>query len=168
MSISLALPGRVWLSRATLDRMLAEGADPHDSRELARRAAQLTSARHRRSLAAAIERTLEEAEHPRAALSPTVPLQRREVLAARASLERLAKDLAGDDRESASRNRSALSTQDVASVSLEDMTAERYAPRGVALVQRLLSNGDSPLYTPYPPGELELAVRHANTALLLR
>ena len=46
------------------------------------------------------------------------------------------------------------------------MTAERYAPRGVALVQRLLTDGDSPLYTPYPAGELELAVRHANTALL--
>ena len=41
-------------------------------------------------------------------------------------------------------------------------------PRGVALVQRLLTDGDSPLYAPYPAGELELAVRHANTALLLR
>jgi hypothetical protein len=148
--------------------MLAEGADPHDSRELARRAAQLTSARHRSSLAAAIERTLGEAEHPRAALSPAVPLQRREILAARASFVRLANDLAGDDRKSVSRDRSALSSQDVASVSLEDVTAERYVPRGVALVQRLLTDGDSPLYTPYPAGELELAVRHANTALLLR
>lgn len=149
MSLSLALPGRVWLGRTTLDRMLAEGADPHDSRELARRAARLTSARHRRSLAAAIERTLEEAEHPRGALSPAVPLQRREILAARASLVRLAKDLAGDDRESGSRKRS-------------------YAPRGVALVRLLLTDADSPLYAPHPAGELGLAVRHANTALFLR
>ncbi len=81
---------------------------------------------------------------------------------------RLAKDLAGDDCESVSSRRSALSTQDVASASLGDMTDEQYAPRGVALVRRLLTDGDSPLYAPYPPGELELAVRHANTALFLR
>jgi hypothetical protein len=168
MSLSLALPGRVWLGRTTFDRMLAEGADPHDSRELARRAARLTSARHRRSLAAAIERALEEAEHPRGALSPTVPLQRREILAASASLVRLAKDLAGDDRESVSSKRSALSTQDVAWASLGDMTDERYAPRGVALVRLLLTDADSPLYASYPAGELEQAVRHANTALFLR
>ena len=36
------------------------------------------------------------------------------------------------------------------------MTDERYAPRGVALVRRLLTDGDSPLYATYPAGELEL------------
>jgi len=165
---SVFLRPRVWLSRATLDRMLAEGADPHDSPELARRAAQLTSARHRHSLAAAIERTLEEAEHPRRALSPAVPLQRSAVFTARVPLKRLAADLAGDNRESLSGTRGFISTRETTRGSMERMTAEEYAPRGVALVQRLLTDGDSPLYTPYPAGELELAVRRANAALLLR
>ena len=48
------------------------------------------------------------------------------------------------------------------------MTVELFEARGVALVKRLLTDGDSPLYTPYPAGELELAVRHANAALFLR
>jgi hypothetical protein len=48
------------------------------------------------------------------------------------------------------------------------MTDGLFAARGVALVQRLLTDGDSPLYMPYPSGELDLAVRHANAALLLR
>jgi hypothetical protein len=148
--------------------MLARGANPHNSPALARRAAQLTSARHRRSLAAAIERTLADAEHPRGPLSPAVPVERREVLAARASLVRLAKDLAGDDRESVSGVRRVISTRHRNGDSLEHMPSERYLPRGVALVQLLLTDGDSPLYAPHPAGELELAVRHANTALLLR
>ena len=168
MSVSFPLTGTVWIRRPTLDRMLAEGADPHDSRELARRAAQLTSARHRHSLAAAIERALEEAEHPRGALSPVVPVQRREVLAARVALLRLAKDLAGDDREFISGVRRVVSTRHTNGDSLGDMPTERYRPRGVALVQLLLTDGESPLYAPHPAGELELAVRHANTALLLR
>lgn len=117
---------------------------------------------------AAIERTLEEAEHPRRALSPAVPLQRSTVLAARVPLTRLAADLAGDDRESLSGTRGFVSTRETTRGSMDGMTAEGYAPRGVALIRRLLTDGDSPLYTPYPAGELELAVRHANTALLLR
>ena len=48
------------------------------------------------------------------------------------------------------------------------MTVEGHNARGVALVERLLTDGGSPLYTPHPPGELELAVRRANAALLLR
>jgi hypothetical protein len=48
------------------------------------------------------------------------------------------------------------------------MTDERYGPRGVALVRLLLTDADSPLYASYPAGQLEQAVRHANTALFLR
>jgi hypothetical protein len=57
------LRGRVWLRRGALDQMLAAGADPNGSPELARRAAELTSFRHRLSLAAAIVSALEAAEH---------------------------------------------------------------------------------------------------------
>ena len=165
----LFLRSRVWLRRRTLDDMLAQGADPSDAPQLAQRAAQLTSGRHRRSLAAAIERTLREAERPRRALlSAAVPLQRHAILGARAPLARLAVELRGDDPESVSGARPAVSTGDPATGSIADMTDELRAARGVALVQRLLTDGDSPLYAPYPAGELELAVRHANAALLLR
>jgi len=68
-----------------------------------------------------------------------VPVQRREVLAARARIERLADDLLTDDVQR----------------------------RGVELVKELLTRGDSPLYTPSPEGELERAVRHAHAGLLL-
>lgn len=165
---TLFLRSSVWLRRRTLDNMLAQGADPSDAPQLARRAAQLTSSRHRRSLAVGIERALREAERPRRALSPAVPLQRHAILRARVPLARLAAELRGDDPESLSGARPALSTGDPATGSIEDMTDELFAARGVALVQRLLTDGDSPLYTPYPSGELELAVRHANAALLMR
>lgn len=133
--------GRVWLHRRDLDRELARGGDPHTNPALARRAEQLTSTRCRRSLAAGIERTLAAAEHPSRALTSAVPLQRREILAARAGLLALAAELGGTDE---------------------------VQPRGVALVQRLLTDGDSPLYRLRRVGELERAVRHAKAALLLR
>jgi hypothetical protein len=40
--------------------------------------------------------------------------------------------------------------------------------RGIVLVQRLLTDGDSPLFRPGAEGELDNAVRHARAALLLR
>jgi hypothetical protein len=180
------LRGRVWLRRGALDQMLAAGADPNGSPELARRAAELTSFRHRRSLAAAIERAIEAAEHPPHPLSAAVPLERREILATRARLAQLAADLTGEspvpgDRISVSGERSALLSRVAPALSLKVMTparsprrerepeaAEELGVRGIALVKRLLTDGDSPLYAPYPAGELEQAVRHAHAALLLR
>ena len=47
------------------------------------------------------------------------------------------------------------------------MTDERCAARGVALVLRLLTTV-IPATRRIPSGELELAVRHANAALLMR
>ena len=122
MSISLSRPhperaaeqppfwlrGRVWLRRGALERMLADAADPNSTPELARRAAELTSPRHCSLLAAAIERIVETAEHPRGGLTSAVPIQRREVIAARVPLAKLAADLAGDDRSFVSRERAGL------------------------------------------------------------
>lgn len=159
--------------------MLAEGADPNSSPELARRAAQLRSLRHRRALAAAIERAIAAADHPGGGLTSAVRLQRREILATRARLAQLATDLAGGDRGSVSVKRPGLLRRTAAATPLKGMTpvvatqpnteeVEHFAVRGLALVQRLLTDGDSPLYTFYQSGELELAVRHASAALHLR
>jgi hypothetical protein len=135
------LRSRVWLRRGTLDRMLAEGADPSSSPELAYRAAQLASPGARRSLAAGIARTIEAAEEPIRPLTSAVPLQRREILAARDPLAQLAGDIG---------------------------SADPVQIRGLALVERLLTDGGSPLYVSHPELTLEDAVRHARAALLLR
>jgi hypothetical protein len=134
------LPVRVWLHRRSLKRALAAGADPGSSPELAYRAEQLTSHRCRRALAASLHRTLREALEPPAPFTAAVPLQRREILEARDDIERLAQDLLAPG----------------------DMPA-----RGVVLVQDLLTQGSSPLFTPGPEGQLERAVRQARAALLL-
>lgn len=132
---------RVWLRRRALTRAIATGAEPSSSPELARRARQLTSNEVRLTLAAGLTRILEDVERKRAALTAAVPLQRREVIAARDDIEGLVQDLRGPG--------------DV-------------EPRGVALIDELLTNGDSPFYAPGPEGGLDHALRHARAALLLR
>jgi hypothetical protein len=131
----------VWLRRGALSRAIAAGADPSSSPELARRARQLTSNEFRLTLAAGLTRILKDTERNRAALTAAVPLQRREIIAARNDIERLAQDLRGPDEVQS---------------------------RGMALVDELLTDGCSPFYTPGPKGELDLAVRRARAALLLR
>jgi hypothetical protein len=132
---------RVWLHRGALDRALARGADTASDPRLAYRGAQLTSPRHRRALAAGLNRTTREAEEPARPFTCAVPVQRREVRAARDQIEQLARDLAGPDE-----------------VQL----------RGILLVRDLLTHGDSPFFTPGPDGALSHAVRHAHAALLMR
>ena len=46
--------------------------------------------------------------------------------------------------------------------------SEPVSVRGVALVERLLTWGGSPLYAPHHDGALEADLRHARAALLLR
>jgi hypothetical protein len=133
-------PSRVLLSRGKLDRLIAEGAKPAESPELARRAAKLTSKRFRRGLAAGLLGVLDAAEEPPAVFSSSIPLRRREILAARRLIHDLAGHLDADDP---------------------------VAPRGVALVERLLTFGGSPLYAPHPDGALDADLRHARAALLL-
>lgn len=132
---------RVWLHRRALTRSIAAGAETSSTPELARRAQQLTSNEFRLTLAAGLTRILKDAERPRTALTAAVPLQRREIIASRADIARLVQDLRGPD--------------DV-------------QPRGVALVDELITSGDSPLYAPGPEGALDRALRRAHAALLLR
>ena len=133
-------PARVWLRKGSLDRRIAEGADPHGNPELARRALQLSSPRFRAGLAADLLRIVEAAEEARPVLTSQVPLNRHEIRAERELFAELARDLRSSDAVS---------------------------PRGVAMVERLLTDGYSPCYATSREGELRLAMRHARAALHL-
>jgi hypothetical protein len=137
---SLIQPARVWLHRGSLDRSLAAGADPGTSPELALRARQLTSPRFRAGLAASIRNLLDTAEEPRRGLTSTVPVQRNEILSERDLLLELAADLESSDRLQA---------------------------RGIALIETLLTNGDSPVYMSSPEAGLREVLRQARAALYL-
>src|SRR6185295_18052558 len=65
--------------------------------QLAHRAARLTSPRCRRSLASGLHRMIREAYEPVRPLTSAVPMQRREVRAARDRIEQLAQDLTAPD-----------------------------------------------------------------------
>jgi hypothetical protein len=140
ITATLFEPARVWLRRETLDRSLAHGADPSTTPELSRRARQLTSRRCRNGLAAGIRNLVAAAEETKHPYSAAAPIERRTILSERASLLDLADDLAGDDE---------------------------VAPRGIALVDSLLTDGTSPVYMPSPDGALHAAVVHARATLHL-
>jgi len=140
ITATLFEPARVWLRRGALDRSLAHGADPTATPELSRRARQLTSRRTRAGLVEGLRNLIEAAEEPRRAHTAAVPLQRRAILGERAFLLDLAADLASDDELS---------------------------PRGIALVERLLTDGASPVYGSGPEGDLHRALIHARAALHL-
>ena len=140
ITATLFEPARVWLRRGALDRSLAHGADPSATPELSSRARQLASRRCRAALAGGIHNLIDAAEDPRHGYSAAAPLQRREILRERDFLLALAGDLLGDDT---------------------------LHPRGIALVERLLTDGTSPVYTPGREGALHGALTHARAALHL-
>ncbi len=141
MTGTLFEPARVWLQRGALDRRLARGADPGASRALSRRARQLMSRRCRSGLAEGIRSIIETAEEdPRRSYSAAVPVRRHDILAEREFLVAIAEDLLSDDELS---------------------------PRGIALVETLLTDGASPLYSVGPEDELHRALTHARAALHL-
>jgi len=131
----MALGLRARLFAWGLDELLADGIDPASDPALAVRATQLLSLRHRRRLATSIERVVREAD---ASLQPRVSLAvrtaREQVTEARTSLLFLAHLL----RE-----------------------AEPIAPRGVAIVERLLTDGGSALYVGGVRGVVVLQVQAA-------
>jgi hypothetical protein len=105
-----------------------------------RHVAKMRSPRHRHTLAVGLRRVLHRAEHPSRSLTTVVPPQRGQVLEARAILVAVADLLDGPD-------------------ALE--------PRGIELVDDLLTNGNSSIYAATPPGTLAADLRQARTALLL-
>src|SRR5262245_8113061 len=110
----------VLLRRRSLDADLAAGIDPDSSPALALRAAQLTAASERRSLARSLEGLLSSAARPHGAITSAIPVRRDAVLDAKPEILGLAGELAAD-----------------APVN----------PRGVAMVRCMLTNGDSPFYS---------------------
>lgn len=116
---------------ASLDRALADGADPASSGILAQRAASLTSARSRHALARSTHRLLDQTVGA-VGLSSAIPPHRGALADARLPLARVA--------------------------ALLDETAEPVYSQGVAMIRLLLTNGDGPLYSPRRQGELR---RHA-------
>ena len=132
----LALRAQVRWSQPSLDARLAVGDDPTSDPALALRAAQLGSYRHRRRLAGWIEQLVREADATRSSgISAAVPVVREQVSEARDSLLFLAHVL---------------------------RDGERVRPRGVAMVERLLSHAGSVIYTVGARGAVEL---HAQMAL---
>jgi len=137
-SRSLALRMRTAINRPRLTASLAAGQDPASNPELGLRARQLTAMRHRVAIARALEETVASAEDPRVRMSAAAPLARREVRAARSSLRRLAAALREDGEVS---------------------------PRGVALAERLLTDGSGPLYVERTNDALWRAATGATEAL---
>jgi len=133
----------ILLHRRRLDRQLAEGVDPADSPALSSRARQLQGARHRRGLANGLQRLVRLAER-HAARGVTTPVNKDEVLAARAALLELVERLRAPGP---------------------------VEPRGVAMVRRLLGENGSPIYSPdwtnakSASGELERRTQAALAAL---
>jgi hypothetical protein len=131
----LAARLRAW----TLDTLLASGASPDANAALSLRARRLTSQPTRRQLARALHTTAREAARPAYRLGARIPICRRKVIDAQATLEELADHLLRPGPVDA---------------------------RGVAQVQLLLSDGSSPLYTGPQTDDLEQALQAAINALL--
>ena len=122
-------------------RGLAAGASPSSSPDLELRSQQLLSARNRRVLAQSLERMVDAGEERPRAYSSVVPLRRAAILRERQALLALAAELRDTDQQ--------------------------VFVRGVALVERLLTDGCSPFYMETEEETLGGAVRHARSALFL-
>jgi hypothetical protein len=122
-------------SQWSLDERLASGVDPGSDPALLLRARQLRSQRHRSRLATWVERLVDESDAPQTAgLTSKVPIVREKVAEARESLLAVAELL---------------------------RHGEQLRPRGIAMVERLLTDGESPLYRDAVRGAVALQVRAA-------
>jgi hypothetical protein len=137
---NLGLRCRVRWVHWKLDERLASGVDPRIEPALQARAEQLVSIRHRRRLAAWIERVVDEADAARRPrLGVALQTARDQVAEAHTSLLFLAHVL---------------------------RHAEPIGPRGVAIVDRLLTDGGSVLYVGGVRGALALQVQIALECLV--
>ncbi|MFL5866797.1 MAG: hypothetical protein ACJ766_06830 [Thermoleophilaceae bacterium] len=121
-----------------MDRELAEGWAPESCRALARRARALTRPDVREQLARSLRRLERDASRPAAPRICRAPVERDEIEDASYELRLLASRLTAPSQ---------------------------VAPRGVAQVRLLLSDGTGPLYQRRRPGELAAAARDAMSAL---
>ena len=121
-----------------LDDQLAAGVSPGASALLTIRSERLISRRYRARVAAGLARVVRDAEATTRGFSAAVRPDRREVIAARTVLATLDRRL---------------------------RAAEPVSPRGVAMLESLLTDGASPLYRPTEPGALGSRLRAAAAAL---
>jgi hypothetical protein len=125
------------LGAARLDAALAIGESPDATVALALRARLLTGTENRRHLADGLQRALDEAQKPPAALIMRAPLNRAQILSASSELGELRRRLLADGP---------------------------VAARGVAQARMLLNSGAGPLYRAGEPGQLATSVRGATDA----
>ena len=129
----LVLGLRVRAFHWRLDTGVAAGIDPASERALCARAGQLVSRKHRDRLAAWLERLVHDSKAASVrSFSAALPIASEQVAEARGSLLFLAYVL---------------------------RHAEHVTPRGVALVERMLRDGDSALYVPSAHDAVELQVQ---------
>ena len=131
----LAVRAWVRISHDGLDERLANGADPAEDLALGVRAAQLQAPRYRRRLAGSLERVVMLADRGRL---PTLAATQEEtldqILEARSLLLEVAEAL---------------------------RAGEPPGPRGIAMVERLLRDDESPIYANSFAGHLTLTTRVA-------
>ena len=123
---------------ARLDRELAAGLSPRSSELLAHHARRITGRRSRISVADGLARTLRSANDAIPAFAAAVRPHGQEVLTARPVLAALERRVRGP---------------------------EPIAPRGMAMLRSLLTDGTSPLYRPDEHGALGSQLRAAAAAL---
>jgi hypothetical protein len=122
----------------SLDDRLLAGERPEASRQLMARSARLLEPEYRSDVAGALREMLDAAEHARRIfMKAQVRLREPEIVAARTQIRELADELESDVAVS---------------------------PRGVILADRLIRDGDSPLFWPCNDS-VESAVERARTAL---
>lgn len=136
-SVGVLLRLRVRFAGPRPDARLAAGEDPACDAGLALRAAQLTSRRARRRLAAAVERVCRRADR-RPGFSAAIPVDGRAVDVARPTLLELAAAL---------------------------RCSECVRAQGVALAELLLTQAEGPLYRPQRTEALYQAAHEALLAL---
>jgi hypothetical protein len=147
---------------ASLDRTLADGADPEQNVYLAARAMQLTGARTRRHLADGLRRVLAEADRsPGAAVPPRVPPGGP----AREAPRGPARVPAWPTRVPVRRASVATGAAELGALCDHLLAPGPLPARGVAMVRQLLSDGAGPLYRGPDPAALTDAARRAAAAL---
>lgn len=127
---------QVFLHKTALDRELAAGADPDASEQLSFRGAQLTGERSRRRIADAFEALI--TPPPELASLSSAVRPEADLRESRAVLGALIRRLRSD---------------------------EPVAPRGVAILRWLLTDGESPLYSEIDPARLSSILRLAASSM---
>jgi hypothetical protein len=135
----MTLRTRVYIHRHGLTRALANGARPSAGPELALRADQLTSPRHRKALVRTLRRTVTDSHQPMVNPFRVALIRRSAVLEAEGAIRTMIRRLDAP----------------------EPVDAE-----GMAMADQIVTNADrSPLYTRSEPGALRRQIRVATEAL---